>query len=252
MENIETNLHYDVSVIERLAVIYLKEDAFGFITSKESSNKLLELLKNFQHDPHIKALLFHNSPGVFGETNYNNFLNKILDEKQTDGDFEQPQFCDGNIRFQQIRRLDHYVEFFATYKKLCFTLISGDIVTPFFGGSMAMDIRYATADMYFLLAHTKYGLHPSGGLPFFLVNQIGYNKAMELMFSERITAKEALILGLINKIIEDKNPLEAALIEINKIISNRNCTIRKTKELASFSRRGISEYFQLESIILNL
>jgi len=238
MENIETSLHYDVSVIDRLAIVYLKEDAFEFITSKESSDKLLELLKKFQYDPQIKALLFHNNSGVYGEVNYNNFLKRVLDGKQTDSEFEQPQFCDRDIRFQQIRRLDNYVEFLATYKKLCFTLISGDIVTPFFGGSMAMDIRYATADMYFSLAHTKYGLHPSGGLPFFLVNQIGYNKAMELMFSERITAKEALILGLINNIIEDKNPLEIALKEINKIISNRSCTIRKTKELASFSRGG--------------
>jgi enoyl-CoA hydratase/carnithine racemase len=140
----------------------------------------------------------------------------------------------------------------ASYKKLCFTLLSGDIVTPFFGGSFAIDIRYATPDMVFSLAHKKYGLHPCGGLPFFLVNQVGYNKAMELMFSDKIDAKEALKLGLINKIIEKNNPVEIALEEISTILKNQSCTIRRTKQLASFTRASLNDYFKYESSLLNL
>lgn len=111
-----------------------------------------------------------------------------------------------------------------------------------------MDIRYATPDMFFSLAHKTSGLHPSGGLPFFLVNQIGYNKAMELMFSDKIDAYEALNLGLINKIIENSNPFEIVKEEISTILKNRSCTIRRTKELASFTRNAIFEYFQFEKL----
>ena len=252
MENIVNNSYFDVSVSDKLGIIYFKKNVFSFLVSKDDSESLLNVLNKFQYDPEIKALFFYNNPGVFGEKNYEKFLLKVIKEGETDDKFEVPKFSDKQMRSWEIRRLDEYVNFLASYKKLCFTLLSGDIVTPFFGGSLAMDIRYATPDMFFSLAHKKYGLHPSGGLPFFLVNQIGYNKAMELMFSDKIDAYEALNLGLINKIIEKSNPLEIAIEGISTILKTQSCTIRRTKELASFTRNAIFEYFQFEKTMLGI
>jgi hypothetical protein len=252
MENIISNSYYEASTIDSLAVIYLKGNVFQLLISNEDNKIFFDLLRRFQSDLKIKALFFYNHPGIFGEKNYELFLLYIMNHEKKDDSYEIPQFTDKDIRMWEIRRLDEYVSFFASFNKLCFTLLSGDIVTPFFGGSLAMDIRYATPDMFFSPAHNKFGLHLSGGLPFFLVNQLGFNKAMELMFSDKIDANEALKLGLINKIIEDSNPVEIAIEEINVILKNKSSTIRRTKQLASFTRNTIFDYFQFERTILGI
>jgi len=148
--------------------------------------------------------------------------------------------------------LNRFVNYLSNYNKLCFTVLSGGIVTPFFGISMATDIRYATPEMYFSLAHNKYGLHPSGGLPYFLIHRLGYNKAIELMFSERITAEEALELGLINKIVPKENLLDFVINDIEKITKLSSCTLRRTKQLSAYVRNSLSDYFTYESSLLNL
>jgi hypothetical protein len=252
MENIVSNSYYEVSISESLAVIYLKGNIFNLLMSNEDNKIFFDMLKRFQSDPKIKALFFYNNPGVYGEENYETFLLWIMNEDKKDDPYEIPQFSDKDIRMWEIKRIDEYVTFIASFNKLCFTLLSGDVVTPFFGGALAMDIRYATPEMFFSLAHNKFGLHPSGGLPFFLVNQLGYNKAIELMFSDKIDAYEALNLGLINKIIEKDNPSEIAIEEISKILKNKSSAIRRTKQLASFTRNTIFDYFQYERTLLGI
>ena len=252
MKNIISNSYYEVSIIDSLAIIYLKGNIFQLLMSNEDNKRFLALLNKFQYDPKIKALFFYNNPGVFGEGNYENFLLFIMGESKKDDEFEIPQFSDKDIRTWEIRRLDEYVIFLASYKKLCFTLLSGDVITPFFGASLALDIRYSTPDMYFSLAHLKYGLHPSAGLPYFLVQQLGYNKAMELLLKDRISAEEALELGLINRIVKSDNPVDEIIKEIQSLTNIRTYTIRKTKQLASFTRSTIFDYFQYERTLLGI
>ena len=166
--------------------------------------------------------------------------------------FDTPNFCDKFLRHKEMNILIHFVRYLSQFKKICFILLSGGIVTPFFGASMALDIRYATPDMYFSLAHIKHGLHPSGGLPFFLVRQLGYNKAMELLLKDKITAQEALNLGLINRIIKADNPVNEIINEVQNLTGIRSCTLRRTKQLAAFTRDSLGDYFKYESSLLNL
>lgn len=72
------------------------------------------------------------------------------------------------------------------------------------------------------------------------------------MFSDKIDAYEALNLGLINKIIEKDNPSEIAIEEISKILKNKSSAIRRTKQLASFTRNTIFDYFQYERTLLGI
>ncbi len=106
--------------------------------------------------------------------------------------------------------------------------------------------------MYYSIAHNKYGLHPSGALPYFLITQLGYNRAMKIMFSENISAQEALNLGLINKIVSAENMLDEVLSDIKKITQFRSCTLRRTKQLSSYVRESLSDYFTYEETLLNL
>lgn len=246
------NDFYEIEIKDRLAIILMKRDVFKLLTARNESDLLFETLNTFHSDTQIKALLFLNKPGCYGEKIYASFLDEIILTKTEVEDLQVSNINDRHKRSEELYTLNRFVDYLVNYRKICFTVLSGSIVTPFFGVSMAIDIRYATSEMYFSLAHNNYGLHPSGGLPYFLIQQIGYNRAMEVLLSEQISAEKAFELGLINKIVPSVNFLELVINDIEKITNFKSCTLRRTKQLAIYSRNSLSDYFGYERKLLNL
>lgn len=241
MENLTTNF-YEITFKDELAILFFKNDVFGLLSNRAQCDLLFETLNNLQHDHKIKALLFLNDPECYGEKVYDNFLGKLMYPEIKNKDIKTSNFYGKNLWIREIIMINCFVKYISNYKKLCFMVLSGDIVTPFFGLSLAMDIRYATPDTYFSMAHNIYGLHPSGGLPYFLVHQLGYSKALELMFSEKISSKEALELGLITKIVPNENFLNSVIDDIKKITKYNNSVLISTKRLSSYVRNSLSDY----------
>jgi len=243
------NKMFEVEVRDRVAIVLIKEDVFKLFTTEYGL--LFGVLNSFEIDKKISAVLFRNLPESLGESVYETFFKEIMLSFELENT-ELPNFCNENLRFRELNILNRFILHLRDYKKLCFFLLSGGIVTPFFGASLAFDIRYATPEMYFSLAHNKYGLHPSGALPYFLIEQLGYNRAMEIMLSEKVSAQEALNLGLINKIVSGEDALDSVLLEMNKITQLHNCGLRRTKQLSSSVREPLSDYFEYEATLLGL
>jgi enoyl-CoA hydratase/carnithine racemase len=130
--------------------------------------------------------------------------------------------------------------------------LQGTVVTPFVGTAMVADFRYASENAVFSMAHNRHGLHPSGGLPFFLSSYLHHSKALEMMMGENILAKDALDLGLINKLLPNEDFIEQLVKEIQPYLKLPICTIRDTKRLTNFSRKALGEYFEYEGSLLNL
>ena len=70
-------------------------------------------------------------------------------------------------------------------KKITYIGLQGEVVTPFFGASLSFDFRFASRDMCFSLAHSQYGLHASGALPFFLPRFLQYSQAIEIILEKQ-------------------------------------------------------------------
>lgn len=73
-----------------------------------------------------------------------------------------------------------------------------------FGFSLMLgcDLVIAAADAYFTTGYALLGTTPDGGGTYFLPRTVGSKKAAELMLlAERIDAREALALGLINRVV---------------------------------------------------
>ncbi len=69
--------------------------------------------------------------------------------------------------------------------------------------AFACDFRIANAEATFIQSFSKIGLVPDSGSTFFLPRLIGLTKAFELMLlADKLSAKEALELGLLNSITE--------------------------------------------------
>lgn len=68
--------------------------------------------------------------------------------------------------------------------------------------ALACDYRIVAEGVSFIQSFTKVGLIPDSGATFLLTRMIGATRAFDLMLSaEKLDCKEALTLGLINKIV---------------------------------------------------
>lgn len=252
MEKIESN-SFTAVLEDHVVVINIKASAYELVTDINESNLFIEFIKETESLPEVKALFIHNEKEFYGESEYDNFITSIMGpQAECDGESGTPRFIKKDTRFREINILNKIIKVLSEYHKLCFSGINGDIVTPFIGACLSMDIRYATEGTRFIMAHNKYGLHPSGALPFFLSQYVHHSRALEIQFRKEFSVEEAYQLGLVNKIYPEKNFKESCLEEIRHFIRCENSTIRVTKRLTNYTRKTLSDYFLYEASLLNL
>lgn len=86
--------------------------------------------------------------------------------------------------------------------------VLGSLHGPVYGAglglALACDLRLAAQSASFSVAFIKIGLMPDAGVSFFLPRVVGLGRAMEMaMLGEVVDAKEALRMGLVNKVVPD-------------------------------------------------
>ena len=91
--------------------------------------------------------------------------------------------------------------------------INGYAMGGGFSLAMACDLRIAADDAVFQVAQMKRGIVPEYGLSYFLQEQLGRQRALELILTaRRIDAQEALDLGLVLEVVPSDD-LEARAVE---------------------------------------
>lgn len=252
MSILASNEFYEISIAKEMAILNIKDRVFDFITDVELTDKLSSFILGIDHNPEIKALVFYNDPESLNEEKYDQFIQRILQRNDKENECDPPCFCEKNTRFREIISLNKIIRNIASLQKIVVSGIQGNVVTPFVGASLVADFRYANENAVFSMIHNKYGLHPSGGLPFFLTNFLNHSKAMEIQLSEKIEAIEAFDLGLLTKILPRDNFKDHLLEEVKKYTTLKYCTIRDTKRLTNFKRNDLDSYFEYEASLLNL
>jgi len=252
MNTIASNDFFEISLVDEFAIVDIKEKVFELITDLKLSGELFDFLSGIDQNQQIKALIFFNSPGSFSEESYDRFIKKILDKNKSHNETVPPPFTEKNTRFREINILNKLIRILASLQTLVVSGIQGTVVTPFIGASLVADYRYASEHAVLSMVHNKYGLHPSGGLPFFLSSFLNHSKAMEIQMSEGINATKALELGLVSKLIPDVNFRQNLLAEVKHFTRLNYCTIRDTKRLTNFNRKDLDHYFEFEANMLNL
>jgi len=239
-------------VIDDIIFIKFKNDVFETMTDLAESERLLNLLEYLRKDDQINALIISNEPESFGAKAYDKFIIQILHQDLEKNHLYPEEAIDKISRSKQINILNHVILYLIRINKITVAVLNGEISTPFFGASLAMDFRFVSEDMEFVLSHRKFGLHPTGGLPYFLPRYIGHGKAMEyLLTGQKISAQEALKLNLVNAVLPQKN-FDQQVIERIKAINQQDFgSIGVSKRLAYFNRDEIIQYFEMEMEMFN-
>lgn len=252
MDKIIDNLYFEASIRDNLAVVNLKAESFELITSITESQVMMDFLKNAECNPAVKGLLLTNEPGCLGEEAYDAFIHSILQEEDINANKDVPTYSQKNTRFRQINILNRFIGFLAGFHKLVIVGVSSTVVTPFMGSALVADVRLMSPLGAFSLAHRKYGLHPSGSIPFLLTHYLGHSKAIEIQLSDGVNAEDAFRLGLVSQILPHDNFLENCIRYVQPYLANYRSTLSMTKRLNNFKNHGLPDYFQHESGIINL
>jgi 2-(1,2-epoxy-1,2-dihydrophenyl)acetyl-CoA isomerase len=99
----------------------------------------------------------------------------------------------------------------------------------FIGGA---DFAICGASAVFILAHVNVGLSPDASASFYLPRVIGVRKAKELaILGQKLTAPEALELGLVNRVVPDAELDAATALLVEKIVAAPAASVRRAKLL---------------------
>jgi 2-(1,2-epoxy-1,2-dihydrophenyl)acetyl-CoA isomerase len=99
------------------------------------------------------------------------------------------------------RRYNPAIELLQTLKKPVLAAVNGVAAGAGVSVALACDYRLMAEEASFVLAFSKVGLVPDSGATWLLPRYIGIGRALELSLSgEAVSAKEALDLGLVNRV----------------------------------------------------
>ena len=242
------NNDFRCSIDGEIAIVKVKCNAFYSLTDLDISRRILYWFDLVAEEDKIKAILLLNEKGCYGNTAYEVFLSSVTGKDFSD---EKPHKLSpgerANIRAREVNVLNSFIMATTSFRGLVISGLNGTIVTPFFGASLASNFRFATEDSVISLSHSKYGLHAGGALPFFLPRYIGIGKATDYVFNGgEISIKEALELGLINKLLPEENFDENCIEETRKLCNAGARYLRWTKELLIPYKNELVDYLHQE------
>ena len=243
-ENNEFKCYLD----EAVAIIKVKCNAFYSLTDLDVSRRILQWFDIVAEEDKVKAVLMLNEKGCYGNTAYEVFLTSITGKDHSKGEHNILSSQErSQIRTREVNVLNSFIMACVNYRRFVVSGLSGTIVTPFFGASLASNFRFISENSVLSLNHSKYGLHPGGALPFFLPKYIGFGKASEFVFNGgAISAEEALEMGLVSKIFSEENFDETCIKETKILCEYDRRYIRWTKDLLTPYKKELTDYLHKE------
>lgn len=181
----------------------------------ELLDALYAALKEGEEDREVRALLLTGAGRAFSA---GQDLTEFGDRKP---DYEA-----------HLRRYNRVVEALSGLEKPLVVAVNG--VAAGAGMSLALwgDLRLAAVGASFTTAFVRIGLVPDSGLSFLLPRLVGLAKAQELLLlSPRLSAEEALALGLVHRVVPAEKLMEEALSLAKELAQGPTRAYALTKKL---------------------
>lgn len=132
------------------------------------------------------------------------------------------------------RRIQRFSALLHDGAKVSIAAINGPCAGAGFGLALACDLRLAAESATFTTAFAKVGFAGDFGITWPLVRALGEARAKELLFlSNKISAAQALQMGLLNRVVGDAELLPAAMQLAAQIATGPRVAFRYMKENAN-------------------
>ncbi|NTU23638.1 2-(1,2-epoxy-1,2-dihydrophenyl)acetyl-CoA isomerase [Brevibacillus sp. HB1.2] len=194
---------YEVS--EGVAVVTLnrpdKFNAFTAVMNKE----ITDALKQAQKDADVRCIVLTGAGRAF---NAGQDLSDVSGGGDVDyGGFLRDRYNPMILQFQKT-------------EKPIIAAVNGVAAGAGMSVALACDIRLASEKASFVNAFVNIGLVPDSGGCYFLPRIVGIGKALELaMTGEKVSAEEAMRIGLVNQVYPAESFIENALAYARKLAS---------------------------------
>jgi enoyl-CoA hydratase/carnithine racemase len=206
-----------------VVITQLGPDAFSILTDSETRSEYLKFVDAVGNSPGAKGYVLVNDRIFDGRVEFEELI-RLISGDETEyrvhgayrgmlHDVIAARFRNsvGKLFFNMIK-----------FEKPAVAAFQGKIRGEYLGWTLAYDSRIATVDTVFDFDNARIGIPASPGVTYLMPRYIGMGRTMSLLYhGGTIDAKEALTLGLISDVVEDRASLEDRCIqEIQKIVEH--------------------------------
>jgi enoyl-CoA hydratase/carnithine racemase len=139
---------------------------------------------------------------------------------------------DPSVQAESIEGLHSWIETIRTFPKPVIAAVEGAAAGAGFSLALACDFIVAASDAVFVMAYSNIALSPDGGGSWSLARALPRQLVTELlMCGERISAQRLHELGLVNRVADGGQALQAALALADKLNARAPNALASIKEL---------------------
>ncbi|UMZ72954.1 enoyl-CoA hydratase/isomerase family protein [Natranaerofaba carboxydovora] len=230
--------------MENRKVLFEVEDNIAYITLNNPGSlnaldeslldELIEVMDESSDRTDVRTIIISGKGNAFSAGGDLNALKNALEQ--------EPEECLGVVRKVGLAALR-----IRNARKPVIASIKGAAAGAGFNFALACDFRICTEDAKFIQSFVNIGLVPDMGGTYLLTQMIGAAKATELIMTGRtVEAKEALELGLVNKVVPGEDLEKATKEFANKLAQGPTKAFGNMKALVNRSA-----FSGLESILDN-
>jgi len=186
----------------------------------DMAHQLFTVLKNTTTDYSVRAVMLRGAGG-----NYMNGLDMGFYKKDTSAALDKAN--------QLILPYHSAIRELQAMDKPVLSVIEGHVTGTGFSFMLASDLVIAGASARFNTRFAEYALTPDGGCSFFLPRKVGISRAVEIMMlCEEFNAERAERLRIVNKVVNDEDLQEEALVWLDRLVSGPTKVYGAIKKLA--------------------
>jgi len=224
----------EFSIKKKFGIIKLNRVHRGNAIITEMAKDLKKVIKYCQNSEKIR--------GIILTANGTSFTTG-MDIDEIDGS--------DHIAVQEYEQTAAAIQKLLYYGKPTICAINGKAMGDGVAYALCSDYRIAIKDCFFMMPEINIGVFPDTGIIVLMSRVIGipWTKKI-LMFAEKISAKKALEIGLIDQIVDNREELMNLALEKARFLFTKNQTVLNAIKLCSnhLADKSYNEAYELEKI----